>query len=56
MSGGVRNYVEKVIEMIKDRLGFDVYFPSKRYLLDTAVEWLHGFMALQLRKKPHELG
>ena len=46
-----------MIETIKDRLrGFDVYFPSKRYLLDTAVEWLHGFMALQLREKPHELG
>ena len=53
---GERNYVERVAETIKDRLkGFDVYFPSKRYLLDTAVEWLHGFMAPRIRKKPHEL-
>ncbi len=45
ISGGERNYVKRVIETIKDRLrGFDVYFPSKRYLLNTAVEWLHGFM------------
>ncbi len=34
-----------MIETIKDRLrGFDVYLPSKRYLLSTAIEWFHGFM------------
>ena len=54
MSGGERSYVERVIETIKDRLrGFDVCFPSRRYLLNTAIEWLHGFMAFYNYVRTH---
>ena len=41
--GGMRNYVERLIEMIKDRLrGFDCYFPSPKKLLDSALRLLYA--------------
>jgi len=42
--GGVRNYVERLIETIKDRLrGFDCYFPSPKKLLDSALRLLYAW-------------
>lgn len=41
--GGVRSYVERFICTVKDRLrGFDVYFPSPRKLLDSALRLLYA--------------
>ena len=42
--GGMRNYVERLIETIKDRLrGFDCYFPSPKKLLDSALRLLYAW-------------
>ena len=43
MHGGMRNYVERLIETIKDRLrGFDCYFPSPKKLLDSALRFSYA--------------
>jgi len=40
VSGGIRNYVERVIETIKDRTRvFDNYFPSKRWNMGHIHRW-----------------
>jgi len=40
VSGGIRNYVERVIETIKDRTRvFDNYFPSKRWKIRHVYLW-----------------
>jgi len=41
VSGGIRNYVERIIETIKDRtVIFDHYFPSKRWKINHVEFWL----------------
>jgi len=41
ISGGIRNYIERVIETIKDRTRiFDHYFPSKRWEIKHVKSWL----------------
>jgi len=43
--GGVRSYVERFIETIKDRLrGFDCYFPSPKKLLDSALRLVYAWV------------
>lgn len=44
--GGVRSYVERFICTVKDRLrGFDVYFPSPKKLLDSALRLIYAWHA-----------
>ncbi len=41
VSGGIRSYVERVIETVKDRTRvFDNYFPSKRWKIAHVETWL----------------
>ena len=41
VSGGLRNYVERIIETVKDRTGiFDHYFPNKRWKLQHVEIWM----------------
>ena len=41
VSGGIRNYVERLIETIKDRTrAFDNYFPSERWRVEHVYRWL----------------
>ena len=42
VSGGIRNYVERLIETVKDRTRvFDNYFPSKRWNIEHVYRWLN---------------
>lgn len=42
--GGVRSYVERFICTVKDRLrGFDLYFPSPKKLLESALRLIYAW-------------
>jgi len=42
VSGGIRNYIERLIETIKDRTRvFDNYFPSERWKVEHVYRWLN---------------
>jgi len=42
VSGGIRNYIERLIETIKDRtMVFDNYFPSERWKVEHVYRWLN---------------
>jgi len=42
VSGGVRNYIERLIETVKDRTRvFDNYFPSERWRVEHVYRWLN---------------
>ena len=52
--GGVRNYVERFICAVKDRLrGFDAYFPSPRRLLRSALTLLYAWACFYNYAREH---
>jgi len=54
VSGGVHSYIERFICTVKDRLrGFDVYFPSPRRLLASALRLLYAWAGVYNYARVH---